>query len=103
MASITSASNNNMSPCVEPSSPSSVYLPPLLATLCLHFPCYSLLSLSLLIFASASFAIRSEFDRLNQCQLNNINALERDEVESGISRKSHIEMFITSRSVYKVL
>jgi hypothetical protein len=46
----------------------------------------SLLSLSLLLFTS--LASRSEFDRFNQCQLNNINALEPDhrvESEAGLS------------------
>jgi hypothetical protein len=46
----------------------------------------SLLSLSLLLFTS--LATRSEFDRFNQCQLNNINALEPDhrvESEAGLT------------------
>ena len=51
-------------------------------------PFLSLFSLSLLLFASACLATRSEFDRLNQCQLDNINALEPDhrvESEAGLT------------------
>ncbi|CAK8571775.1 unnamed protein product [Lathyrus sativus] len=51
-------------------------------------PFLSLLSLSLLLFASACLATHSEFDRLNQCQLDNINALEPDhrvESEAGLT------------------
>jgi len=46
----------------------------------------SLLSLSLLLFTC--LATRSEFERFNQCQLNNINALEPDhrvESEAGLT------------------
>jgi hypothetical protein len=56
-------------------------------TMSKHF--LSLLSFSLLLFTS--FAIRtdrSEFDRFNQCQLDNINALEPDhrvESEAGLT------------------
>ncbi|CAJ2627896.1 unnamed protein product [Trifolium pratense] len=48
----------------------------------------SLLSLSLLLFTSACFATRSEFNRFNQCQLDSINALEPDhrvESEAGLT------------------
>nr|P05692.1 RecName: Full=Legumin J; Contains: RecName: Full=Legumin J alpha chain; AltName: Full=Legumin J acidic chain; Contains: RecName: Full=Legumin J beta chain; AltName: Full=Legumin J basic chain; Flags: Precursor [Pisum sativum]CAA30067.1 legumin [Pisum sativum] len=51
-------------------------------------PFLSLLSLSLLLFASACLATSSEFDRLNQCQLDSINALEPDhrvESEAGLT------------------
>ncbi|XP_058770961.1 legumin J-like isoform X3 [Vicia villosa] len=57
-------------------------------TITMSKPVLSLFSLSLLLFASACFATRSEFDRLNQCQLDNINALEPDhrvESEAGLT------------------
>ncbi|CAI8602838.1 unnamed protein product [Vicia faba] len=51
-------------------------------------PFLSLLSLSLLLFTSTCLATSSEFDRLNQCRLDNINALEPDhrvESEAGLT------------------
>nr|CAA83674.1 legumin B [Vicia sativa] len=55
-------------------------------TMSKHF--LSLLSLSFLLYAGACLATSSEFDRLNQCQLHNINALEPDhrvESEAGLT------------------
>ncbi|WJX12211.1 Legumin type B [Trifolium repens] len=71
-----------------------------------HF--LSLLSFSLLLFTS--FAIRSdrsEFDRFNQCQLDNINALEPDhrvESEAGLTETwnpNHPELQCTGVSLIK--
>ncbi|GAU50916.1 hypothetical protein TSUD_411160 [Trifolium subterraneum] len=51
-----------------------------------HF--LSLISFSLLLFTSLAIRDRPEFDRFNQCQLDNINALEPDhrvESEAGLT------------------